>query len=103
MKIELYETKNNIDKILSKYIKDNEKLDDAIREIGHLFSLSIDEACKRYNNPCAEMLDLLWKEIILARKPKYGDWEYPGFAYRHLMCEIEEMVQEAKQSASTNV
>lgn len=41
------------------------------------------------NEPCGDALDLLWKEIILSRNPNYGDWEYPGMAYRHLKAEFD--------------
>ena len=46
------------------------------------------------NLPCKEILDLLWREIVLARKPDYGTWDYPGMAGRHLLVEIKEMIQE---------
>ena len=45
-------------------------------------------------NPCKDILDLLWREIVLARKPAYGDWDYPGMAGRHLLVEIKEIIQE---------
>jgi hypothetical protein len=41
-----------------------------------------------HSDASSDALDLLWKEIILANDPNYGDWEYPGQAYRHLMIEF---------------
>ena len=40
-------------------------------------------------SPCAKALDDLWKHVILSGKPDYGDWEYPGQAYRHLAAEFD--------------
>lgn len=51
--------------------------------------LSFEE--ERGNKPSADALDLLWKEVILAHKPNYGDWEYPGQAYRHLLAEFNDL------------
>ena len=52
------------------------------------------EASEQKNTPCGDAIDLLWKEIILAKDPKYGDWEYPGQAYRHLKAEYDDRVKE---------
>jgi hypothetical protein len=46
------------------------------------------------DNPAAQALDDLWRDIILARNPAYGDWEYPGQAYRHLLAEHRDVAQE---------
>jgi hypothetical protein len=54
------------------------------------------EASKQKNTPCGDAIDLLWKEIILAKDPKYGDWEYQGQAYRHLKAEYEELQARVK-------
>src|SRR5690242_10244679 len=43
------------------------------------------------NDACGDALDRLWKDIIIARSPTYGDWEYPGQAYRHLKAEFEDL------------
>jgi hypothetical protein len=43
------------------------------------------------DNPCADALDKLWRDVILVHKPKYGDWDYPGMAYRHLLAEFNEL------------
>jgi hypothetical protein len=43
------------------------------------------------SSPTADALNKLWQDIILKRKPDYGDWEYPGQAYRHLLTEYEEL------------
>lgn len=50
-------------------------------------------------NPCADALDLLWRDVILAHKPEYGDWEYPGFAYRHLLAEFNDLRARVAQQA----
>jgi hypothetical protein len=42
------------------------------------------------NVPCAHALDELWKEIM---PEDSGDWDYPMFAKRHILCEIEEQRQ----------
>ena len=49
-------------------------------------------------NPAADALHLLWKEIILDRKPEYGEWEYPGQAYRHIKAEFDELRNELQRS-----
>ena len=51
------------------------------------------------NMASADALTCLWEDIILLRKPDYGDWEYPGEAYRHLMIEIGEIVEEGRKAA----
>ncbi len=45
------------------------------------------------SNPCADALEDLWRDVLLARDPKYGDWEYPGMAYRHLLAEFYDLRQ----------
>ena len=42
------------------------------------------EAAECGNGPCGDALDALWDDIILAHKPNYGEWEYPGMAARHI-------------------
>jgi hypothetical protein len=44
------------------------------------------------DNPAAQAIDDLWRDIILARDPNYGTWEYPGQAYRHLLAEFKELI-----------
>lgn len=43
------------------------------------------------DNPAADVLDKLWQEIILKQNPDYGDWEYPGQAFRHLKAEYVDL------------
>ncbi len=43
------------------------------------------------DNAAGVAIDRLWNEIIVARKPDYGDWSYPDEAYRHLKAEFEEL------------
>ncbi len=38
-----------------------------------------------------EFIDLLWKDIIIKHHPDYGNWEYPGQAYRHLLLEFDDL------------
>lgn len=45
---------------------------------------------ERQNLPCGDALDKLWKDILLARNPNYGDWEYPAQAYRHIRDEFND-------------
>lgn len=47
----------------------------------------------KINVPCGDALDKLWQDIM---PEGYGDWEYPGQAYRHLKAEIEKRIKEAK-------
>lgn len=49
-------------------------------------------------NACADALELLWKEIIIARNPDYGEWEYPGQAYRHLKAEFDEQEKKIERA-----
>lgn len=53
------------------------------------------------DNPCGDALDRLWKEIIVARRPNYGDWEYPMQAYRHILAEFKEAVAERDRLAES--
>jgi len=52
------------------------------------------EEIDKQNAPSARELDHLWKEILLARKPDYGDWDYPAMAARHILAEIKEILTE---------
>lgn len=52
------------------------------------------------NEPCGDALELLWKEIILRRKPAYGEWEYPGMAYRHIKAEFEQVESALRKIAT---
>lgn len=45
-------------------------------------------------DPCEDAIDLLWQEIILKNRPDYGDWEYPGQAYRHIKDEHGDVVNQ---------
>jgi len=44
-----------------------------------------------FNDACGDALEKLWQEVIIAHKPDYGDWPYPGFAYRHLLAEFNDL------------
>lgn len=48
----------------------------------------------RVNTPCGDALDKLWKAIMSST---YGDWEYPGQAYRHLLCVYNEQNAKIKE------
>jgi hypothetical protein len=37
--------------------------------------------------PCGDALEQLWQKIM---PENYGDWEYPGMAYRHLLAEFQD-------------
>jgi hypothetical protein len=45
-----------------------------------------------------DALNCLWKEVILAKAPDYGDWEYPGQAYRHLIAEFNALRAELDET-----
>lgn len=49
------------------------------------------EEARDERNPAAQAIDDLWRAVILAHKPDYGDWEYPGQAYRHILAEFNEL------------
>ena len=66
--------------------------DKEIQEMEKKFGGKWEELCLNLVNvPSAHALDLLWKDIILSRDPNYGDWEYPGQAYRHLLAEYRDL------------
>lgn len=54
------------------------------------------------NDACGDALEKLWQEIIVARRPKYGDWEYPGQAYRHLKAEYDELRKQVAALTADN-
>jgi predicted nuclease with TOPRIM domain len=43
----------------------------------------------KFNAPCADALQKLWEVVM---PDGYGDWEYPGMAYRHLKAEFDDRV-----------
>lgn len=47
------------------------------------------KAARDFNEAAAGALDKLWNEIILANHPNYGEWQYPGQAYRHIRDEFD--------------
>lgn len=56
----------------------------------------------RVNTPCGDALDKLWKAIM---PENYGDWEYAGQAYRHLLCVYKEQndkIKELEQEVETS-
>ena len=67
----------------------------------HTRFAELEEAAKAVNTACGDALELLWKEIVLAKSPDYGPWEYPGQAYRHIKAEFVEM-REKVESAIMN-
>ncbi len=71
---------------------DYEDYDAKIKEMEEKFGGKWEELClDLINTPSAYALDSLWEKIILARRPNYGDWEYPVQASRHIVAEWEEM------------
>jgi hypothetical protein len=52
------------------------------------------ESYQPTDDPCADAIDFMWKNILLKYKPDYGDWEYPGFAARHIIAEFEDLRNE---------
>ncbi len=73
-----------------------EENDKHLETVEKLYGASFREIFNVVNAPCGEALDLLWRDIILSKHPDYGDWEYPGQAYRHLAKEFNNMRQEIK-------
>lgn len=74
--------------------KENDSLSAALataKEDNQRLKEALEKANVAVNTPCGDALDKLWKEVMLRRRPDYGDWEYPGFAYRHLKAEFEEI------------
>lgn len=66
--------------------------DKEIQEMEERFGGRWQELClDPINVASAQALDLLWQDIILSRDPNYGDWEYPGQAYRHLLAEYRDI------------
>jgi len=47
---------------------------------------------EQLDNAAGVAIDRLWNEIIVARKPNYGDWSYPAEAYRHLKAEFDDLL-----------
>lgn len=67
---------------------DYDAYDARIKEMQSRFGGKWQELCLDIVNvPAALAIDDLWKEVILSANPTYGDWEYPGQAYRHLLAE----------------
>lgn len=61
------------------------------------YQLLATEEDQGINDACGDALQKLWDEIIVARRPTYGDWEYPGVAYRHLKLEFDDIAGAAKE------
>ena len=66
--------------------KENERLREELQQ-------SIDYA-DGIAKETAEMCDETWKETLLKRNPKYGDWEYEGFFHRHLRVDYEMLLKQ---------
>jgi predicted nucleic acid-binding Zn-ribbon protein len=66
-------------------------LETEVEELGQRLQARED----RTNAPCADALDKLWKAIM---PENYGDWEYAGQAYRHLLCVYNEQNDKIKQN-----
>jgi len=57
---------------------------------------------EEHNCACGDALDSLWKEILI-NHPDYGDWTYPGEAYRHIKAEFDDLrkqLAEAERSVA---
>lgn len=80
-----------------------EEQDRAIKEMEEKFGGKWEELClDLVNVPSAQALDELWKAVILSNKPDYGDWEYPGQAFRHLLAEWNELKAERNSLLSAS-
>lgn len=60
-----------------------EEAEDRVEEL----ATKLEDVHEKFNAPCGDALDRLWKEVMPAT---YGDWEYPGMAYRHLRAEFDD-------------
>lgn len=83
-----------------------EQQDAEIKAMEEKFGGKWQELCiDLVNVPAAQAIDDLWREVILGKMPGYGDWEYPGQAYRHLVAEYRELLafREAAQENLTTV
>jgi len=69
-----------------------EENDEYLETVEKLYGASFKDIFNVVNAPCGEALDLMWRDIILSKDPNYGDWEYPGQAYRHLIAEYRELI-----------
>jgi hypothetical protein len=49
-------------------------------------------------SPLENAIDLIWRDVVLSRKPNYGDWDYGGMAFRHVVAEVREI--EAERDAA---
>jgi hypothetical protein len=49
-------------------------------------------------SPLENAIDLIWRDVVLSRRPAYGDWEYGGMAWRHVVDEVREI--EAERDAA---
>ena len=74
---------DEVDGLRASLKQEKASADDAHRQLAGKIDIE--------NLPAAKALDQLWREIILAEKPDYGDWEYPMQAYRHLKIEFDEL------------
>lgn len=77
-----------------KKLSEWQALPEAIAEIRRLQAENEKIREEYRNEACGDAIERLWQKIIIRRKPNYGDWEYPGMAYRHLKAEFMEIEQE---------
>jgi len=56
---------------------------------------------EEHNCACGDALDSLWKEILI-NHPDYGDWTYPGEAYRHIKAEFDDLRKQLAASQAEN-
>lgn len=61
------------------------------------------KAGEQRNTACGDALEKLWQEIIIAKSPDYGEWEYPGQAYRHLKAEYDDQQKRIAELKNRNV
>lgn len=65
------------------------------RDVLALCDLALEALARRdernEKSPLEVAIDDIWRDVILKHKPNYGDWEYGGQAYRHIVAEFEEL------------
>jgi len=58
------------------------------------------EALENHNDACGDALDGLWKDVILSAHSEYGDWSYPGEAYRHIKAEFDTLREQLAEAGA---
>ena len=80
-----------LDQLVDMLNHEKEELEKSCNEYKKMYVEKMEEVNRLHdemdghNMAAAKALDKLWADIMLKRYPDYGDWEYPGQAYRHIL------------------